>query len=274
MTGLTVPLVIIYFLLNMVLFLPLSDNRGRGKAVPVVTLTLIGINVGIHVVREFVWPAQIGSLTTDALSLHLTLVPAGVMDGTTNGALTMITSTFLHADWLHLAGNMFFLLFFGRKVEDLLGHTKLLLLYFVCIFTSGLGSIVGEIALPLWKGMLPNLGASGAIMGVVGAYLFLYSGEKIRTVVMPGGIPFIFFFPRVSAGFFIGYQIASDVLNGLLIEQFQKSGLNFSSINSFAHLSGLVGGMIAIYLFLPHEMLHFRYQPKPAKRKLNLDEPS
>ncbi len=204
-------------------------------------------------------------MTNDVL-FNLYLIPAGIMNGATNGALTMVTSAFLHGSVLHLAGNMFFLLFFGRKVEDLLGHTRFLLLYFVCVFVSGIGSVVGQIALPLWKGVVPNLGASGAIMGVVGAYLFLYSGEKIRTVIMPYGIP-IPFFPRVSAGFFIGYLILSDVFNALLIEQFQKLGQQFSFVNSYAHLSGLVGGMIAIYLFLPDELLHYRYQPTAKPRR-------
>ena len=266
------PLLVIYLLLNMILFLPLSDGRARGRRIPIVTLALIGANTGVYIVQTVVWPAQLGADTADVVLHNLKLIPAGVMTGVTNGALTMITSAFLHGSVLHLGGNMFMLLFFGRKVEDLLGRTRFLLLYFVCVFTSGIGSVVGEIALPLWKGIIPNLGASGAIMGVVGAYLFLYSGEKIRTVILifiplrSFDIP-IPIFPRVSAGFFIGYQIIGDVVNGLLIEQFQKLGQNFSLVNSYAHLSGLVGGLIAIYLFLPRELLHYRYQPAPKVRR-------
>jgi membrane associated rhomboid family serine protease len=255
------PLIVIYFCLNMILFLPLRDSRTRGQRRPIVTLTLIGVNVGVYIAQAAVWPLQLGDAGLTHVLYGLMLIPAQVMSGATNGAVTMITSAFLHGGVLHLAGNMFFLLFFGRKVEDVLGHTKFLLFYFVCVFVSGIGSVVGEVALPIWQGVIPNLGASGAIMGVVGAYLFLFSGEKIRTLVLLGGILPVPVFPRVTAGFFIGYQIAGDVINGLLIEQFQKLGRNFSSVNSFAHLSGLVGGLIAIYLFLPHEMLHYRYQP-------------
>ena len=262
------PLVVIYILLNMVLFLPLHDGRPRGRSIPIVTLALIGVNVGVFVTHSLIWPGQLGEAKTEEVLLALYLIPAGVMNGATNGALTMITSAFLHGSVLHLASNMFFLLFFGRKVEDALGRTRFLLLYFVCVFVSGIGSVVGEIALPLWKGVIPNLGASGAVMGVVGAYLFLFSEEKIRTVILPAGLP-IPSFPRVSAGFFVGSLILSDVFNGLLIEQFQKLGRNFSSVNSFAHLSGLVGGLIAIYLFLPHDMLHYRYQPTTRPRRLD-----
>ncbi|HZY41833.1 MAG TPA: rhomboid family intramembrane serine protease [Anaerolineae bacterium] len=261
------PLLVIYFFLNMILFLPLRDSRTRGQRLPIITLALIGVNVGVYVVQAVVWPMQLGDAGTNNVVYGLMLIPARVMSGATNGAVTMITSAFLHGGWLHLAGNMFFLLFFGRKVEDGLGRTKFLLLYFVCIFTSGIGSVVGEVALPVWKGVIPNLGASGAIMGVVGAYLFLFSEEKIHTVVLLGGLLPVPFFPRVTAGFFIGYQIVGDVVNGLLIEQFQKLGRNFSSVNSFAHLSGLVGGLIAIYLFLPREMLHYRYKPTTRPRR-------
>jgi membrane associated rhomboid family serine protease len=260
------PLLVIYFFLNMILFLPLRDSRGRNQRAPIITLALIGINVGVYVAQAVIWPMQLGDAGTTDVMYGLMLIPARVMTGTANGAVTMITSAFLHGSVLHLAGNMFFLLFFGRKVEDVLGRTRFLLLYFVCVFVSGIGSVVGEIALPLWKGVIPNLGASGAIMGVVGAYLFLYSEEKIRTLILLGGLLPVPYFPRVTAGFFIGYQIIGDVVNGLLIEQFQKLGRNFSSVNSFAHLSGLVGGLMAIYLFLPRELLHYRYQPAPRSR--------
>lgn len=266
MNTLLYPLIIIYFLLNMIVFLPLRDSRTREQRLPIVTLTLIGVNVGIFVAQTMVWPMQLDDASLTRVMYGLTLIPAKVMSSAVNGAVTMITSAFLHGGPQHLAGNMFFLLFFGRKVEDVLGRTKFLLFYFVCVFVSGIGTVAGEIALPLWRGMIPNLGASGAVMGVTGAYLFLFSGEKIRTLPLLAGILPVPFLPRVTAGFLVGYQIVGDVANGLLIEQFQKLGYNFSFINSFAHLSGLVGGLIAIYLFLPHELLHYRYRPTTRPR--------
>ena len=83
------PLLVIYFLLNMIVFLPLSDGRGRNQHLPVVTLTLIGINLGVHVVMAVIYPAQLGDFTTDLLGLFMALLPAGVMNGMTNGAVTM-----------------------------------------------------------------------------------------------------------------------------------------------------------------------------------------
>src|SRR5512147_3241967 len=98
------PLVIIYFLLNLIIFLPLHDGRERGKRIPLVTLALIGVNVGVHVVMAVIYPRQIGEVQTEGVMRAFMLLPAGVMAGFTNGALTMITSAFLHADWMHLAG--------------------------------------------------------------------------------------------------------------------------------------------------------------------------
>ena len=126
------------------------------------------------------------------------LVPQAVVNGVGLPGWNMISAAFLHGSWSHLLGNMFFLMFFGRKVEDLLGPAKFLLLYFACIYLSHLASVIGEMALPVWQGAIPSLGASGAIMGVVGAYLFLYYEERIRTLPMIFGfIPFIFWWPRL-----------------------------------------------------------------------------
>ena len=116
------------------------------------------------------------------------------------------------------------------QAQDLLGPAKFLLLYFVCIYVSGLGSVIGETALPVWQGFIPGLGASGAIMGVVGAYLFLFYEERIRTlpIIFFGvPIPFIFYLPRFPVWVFILYTIIKDVLNGWLID---LSGHNYSTI--------------------------------------------
>ncbi len=261
MTTLLTPLIILHQILSSILLLPLKDSRSN-KSFPLMTLILVGVNVGVHVYVTYLLPTQVSTTQADVFVINLTLIPALVMNGGGHGALSMITAGFLHADWLHLGGNMFFLLFFGRKVEDLLGPIKFGLLYFICLFVSGIGSVVGEVTLPLTKGILPNLGASGAIMGVVGAYLFLYHGERIRTLLLVFGLLPIPFLPRVRVWVFIAYQIVLDVLNGLIEEQAQQFGYLYSFVNSFAHLSGIVAGMICIYLFLPSEMLHYRYRPE------------
>lgn len=255
------PFVTLQFFLSLVLLLPISDSR-RQQRLPIVTLILIGLNTGVFIYGEYLLPRQVGYVNAYLWKRFQMLTPAFVMENFGLPGWTMISSAFLHGGWSHLLGNMFFLFFFGRKVEDLLGPAKFLLLYFVCIYLSNLGSVLAEIALPLWQGFVPNLGASGAIMGVVGAYLVLFYEERIRTLPMIFGfIPFIFWLPRLPVWVFILYTILKDVLNGWLEEQMQAAGNSYSFVNSFAHLGGIVGGMVCIYLFLPPAMLYFRRRP-------------
>jgi membrane associated rhomboid family serine protease len=253
-----IPFILIDLLLSLVLLLPISDSR-KQQRLPIMTLILVGINTGVFIYVEYVLPRQVDPVGARLFKYYQMMMPAMVMDGVGVPGWSMISAGFMHADWLHLLSNMFFLIFFGRKVEDLLGPGKFALLYFACLFISHIFSIIGEMALPLQHGLVFNLGASGAIMGVLGAYLFLFYEERIRTLPMIlGFIPFIFWRPRFPVWVFIFYTILKDVLNGWLTEQFQTVGVNYSSVNSFAHLGGMIGGMLCIYLFLPAAMLHFR----------------
>jgi membrane associated rhomboid family serine protease len=259
------PFVILDVILSLILLLPISDSR-RQQRLPIVTLILVGINTGVFIYFGYLLPRQVDEMSALLFTRFQMMTPAFVMEGVGVPAWSMISSAFMHGSWSHLLGNMFFLLFFGRRVEDLLGPAKFLLLYLVCVYVSGLGSVIGEVALPVWQGIVPNLGASGAIMGVVGAYLFLYYEERIRTLPMIFGvIPFIFYLPRFPVWVFILYTILRDVLNGWLEEQFQAAGSYYSFVNSFAHLSGIIAGMVCIYLFLPPAMLHFRRRPGPSR---------
>jgi membrane associated rhomboid family serine protease len=256
-----IPFILIDLLFSIVLFLPLKDDRPF-KSFPITTLILIGANTGIYIYMTYLLPRQIGD---DGAWLfirtQLLMVPALVSHGIGQPAFTMLSSAFMHASWDHLLGNMFFLWFFGRKVEDMLGSVKFALFYLVCVYVSNLGSVIGEIALPLEQGYIATLGASGAIMGVVGAYLFMYHGERIRTLPLLFGFIPIPFLPRVSASVFIFYTIIRDVLNGWLEQQMQTFGYHYSYINSFAHLSGVIAGLLGVLLFLPPDLLHYRYQP-------------
>ncbi len=273
-----IPFVFIDWLLSLVMLLPISDSR-KQQHFPIVTLILVGINIGAFIYMDYLLQLQISLEGARLFWRWQMLKPQWVVSGIGLPGWTMISSAFMHASWDHLLGNMFFLFFFGRKVEDLLGPAKFLLLYFACIYLSNLGSIVAEIALPVSQGALPGLGASGAIMGVMGAYLFLFYEERIRTLpiiwitisladswfTIP--LPIIFFMPRFPVWVFILYTIIKDVLNGWLEEQFQAAGTYYSFTNSFAHLSGMLGGMLCVYLFLPASMLHLRRKltpPSPA----------
>ena len=260
-----IPFILIDFLLSIVFFLPLKDDRGPFKSFPLMTLILIGLNSGIYISMTYILPRQIGDDAAQRfIRTQLLLVPANVLQGAGQPAFTMLASAFMHASWDHLLGNMFFLWFFGRKVEDLLGSVKFGLFYLVCIYISNLGSVIAEVALPVDQGLVASLGASGAIMGVVGAYLFMYHGERIRTLPLLFGFIPIPILPRVSASFFIFYTIFRDVLNGWLEQQFQTFGYHYSFVDSFAHLSGVIAGLLCVLLFLPAEILNYRYRPEAA----------
>lgn len=249
------------FLLSLVFLFPLKDDRGHYRTFPVMTLAVVLLNTIIHGLVYYVLPLGEDAWSEGGLMWQAMLVPADILEGAGLGALSMITAAFLHADWSHLIGNMFILWFFGRKLEDLLGPTKFGLFYLVCVLVSGTGSVVGRTALPLTQGMIPGLGASGAIMGVVAAYLFLYSEQRILTLILIGIIPIPL---RIPAWVFILYTVTRDILAGWLEQEFQEIGYLYSFVDSFAHLGGMIAGLICVYFFLPQELLSYRHRHDAA----------
>ncbi|HNT73377.1 MAG TPA: rhomboid family intramembrane serine protease [Anaerolineae bacterium] len=253
-------LLMLNFLLSFVFLLPLRDERGPGKRFPLMTWTLIAINIGIHIVFHLLLPPLVGEEMWKQFKWYLMEVPAAIREGVGLGALSMITSAFLHANWSHLLGNMFYLFFFGRKVEDLIGSWKFASFYLVCIFVSSLVSVMSELALPLTQGWIPSLGASGAIMGLLGAYMFLYSDQRIRTLVI------VFLLPipiKLPVWAFMLYMLVSDMSGALLEQELQALGLLYSQgVGFMAHLGGLFAGIVCAYLFLPGEVLSYRYRPR------------
>ncbi len=245
------------FLFSLVFLLPIQDRRGRYRSFPLMTLGLVLLNVVIHVSFYYLLPYWIGEDAWLALRMSLLLLPPAILEGTGLGALSMITSAFLHAGWAHLVGNMLFLWFFGRKLEDVLGPARFGLFYLVCAFVSGIVSVISGMALPI-TGTIPSLGASGAIMGVVAAYMFLYPDERIRTLVMLVIIP-IPFTLQVPAWVFILYNIAGNFVRGWLEQKAEAMGVIYSLVGSFAHLGGVMAGLTLLYFFLPAELVHYRY---------------
>jgi len=128
------------------------------------------------------------------------------------------------------------------------------------VFVSSIGSVLGRAALPLTGGM-PGLGASGAIMGVMAGYLFLYHEQPIRTWITLTILP-IPFTLRIPVWVFMLYTVSSDILRGLLQQQFEAYGYIYSFVDSFAHLGGFIAGITCIYFFLPRELLYYRYRPE------------
>lgn len=246
-------LIFLFFLLQIVTLIPIKDRRSRKRDFPWMTLTLVGLNVFIHVVVTLLIYRQPGS--TDEAFWNLLYpymeVPDLVMQRQGLGALSALSSGFLHGGWGHLLGNMFVLWFFGRKVEDATGPVRFGLFYLACLFAASLTSVLARYTLSAFNAQMPSLGASGAISGLMAAYLFLYSGEKVLTFIFPIPIPF-----WLPAWIFIVQKIMTDAVTGQLIQEISQRVANFSlGVNVFAHMGGTLGGLILIYFFLHPEVL-------------------
>jgi hypothetical protein len=140
---------------------------------------------------------------------------------------------------------MFILWFFGRKVEDATGPFRFALFYLLCLFTSGLLSVAARGLFSPAEAGIPGLGASGAIFGVMTAYLFLYHDERILTFILP--IPWPFWLP-------VWVYIVRDLLLNALVAELVQTGAVFVTVNIFAHLGGAAGGLFFIYFFLHPEV--------------------
>ena len=150
--------------------------------------------------------------------------------------LTILTAMFMHGGWIHLISNMLFLWIFGDNIEDRLGHLRYLFFYIMCGIAASLFHIFTNI-----NSQVPGLGASGAIAGVMGAYIFLFPKARIRTLV----VWFIFVqIVRVPAIIMLGYWIFIQVLSALA-ESGSRTG---GGIAWFAHIGGFVTGFFVIIM--------------------------
>jgi membrane associated rhomboid family serine protease len=162
----------------------------------------------------------------------------------------LLTSMFMHAGWLHVIGNMWFLWIFGDNIEDYLGHFKYLIFYLL----SGIGASVLHILLNAGSGV-PSIGASGAIAGVMGAYLILYPRARVLTLV-----PLIIFFTFwwLPAWIFLGYWFLIQFLSGAATSIAYTSQTG-GGIAFWAHVGGFAAGILMIKL-LPARTRRFSYR--------------
>jgi membrane associated rhomboid family serine protease len=235
-----------------VAFIPLSDNPGPRRRFPFVNYALILINIAVFI-YELTLPDQ-GDCFTKAYSL----IPSAVLNGhtvTLQGCsigepspvyITLITAMFLHAGLLHIGGNMLYLWIFGDNVEDRLGHLWYLVFYLAC----GLAANAAQIAATVYThGDLNvlNLGASGAIAGVLGAYLVFYPGSRVNTLIFIG----VFFtIARVSAFIVIGFWFLLQLVDAF-ISIGPSNGTSGGGVAYFAHVGGFVLGLLIALIVRP-----------------------
>jgi membrane associated rhomboid family serine protease len=153
--------------------------------------------------------------------------------------VTLFTSMFLHGGWMHLIGNMLFLWVFGRNLEDLIGGARFLIFYIVCGAVSGAVQVLANPSFPQ-----PTIGASGAIAGVMGAYLIKFPRSQIDTLVL-----LFVFFTRLAipAPFYLLFWFGMQFLNGF--ESIGERNYTGGGVAYFAHIGGFVAGILLIRLF-------------------------
>jgi membrane associated rhomboid family serine protease len=228
--------------------IPLRDDQPRFST-PYVTYFLIGLNLVV-----FLFEATLTPQNFKALLYQLGMVPAnitGFLTGATRiglmaAFLPTLTSMFLHGSWMHVIGNMWFLWIFGDNIEDHLGHFKYLLFYLL----SGLGAAFAQVILNPHS-IVPTVGASGAIAGVLGAYFLLYPRAKVL-IWFP--ILFLFYLPAwVTLGYWFAMQFVSGAATSIASYSDTRGGVAF-----WAHVGGFVAGIILIKL-IPERPRRYRY---------------
>ena len=208
--------------------LPIRDYNPTRRP-SLLTWGLIVINFGVYF-----YLAQNPVMDENAIARY-SVIPADITAGRHLG--TLITSMFLHANLLHVAGNMLFLWIFGNNVEDRLGEVKFVIIY----FASGIaGSLLQVFITP--NSTIPMLGASGAISGILAAYVLYFPRARVLTFVVP------FFVFTLPAFLFIGYWIGLQALNAFLNLGAVGGGVAF-----FAHVGGFATGLTLAILLRPRE---------------------
>ena len=207
--------------------IPLRARLAR-QNVPVMTLFIIGLNV-FFFLNEMSRPLD----ARDQFIEHYALIPDQLR------LSTFITSMFLHGGWLHLIGNMWFLWVFGSHIEDAMGPAKFAVFYLI----SGIASAAVQFGTNLGS-PIPTIGASGAIAGVMGAFLILYPRVRVVTLI------FIVIFVTtvdIPAAFMLLYWFAIQLLSGISMV---SSVTQAQGIAWFAHVGGFVTGLLLIRVFL------------------------
>ena len=230
--------------------IPLHDDNPT-ELFPFVTIAIIVICS-----LAFFWELSLDPRSQDLVTVSLGVIPATLVGGKSLPPdlailppfLTVFTSMFLHGGWLHILGNMLFLWIFGNNVEDAMGHRRFIVFYFLC----GIAAAITQSLLNP-ESTVPMIGASGAIAGVLGAYLLLHPRARIL-VVLPLFI--IFFTVRLPALVVLGFWFIGQAVSTLLANS-ESSGVAFG-----AHVGGFLAGVVLIPLFKRKGVQLFSQAPR------------
>ena len=205
--------------------IPLGDASRRPVRMPVVTGVIIFVNVCVFLLE----------LTRgEAFVTQWSVVPAQIMSG--HGWITILTAMFMHGSWSHIIGNVIFLWAFGPEIEDAMGRGRYIAFYLIGGLIAMLAQVVAD---P--HSTVPNLGASGAIAAVMGAFIVTYPRDRIKSVL------FIFIFFKVTfipAALLIGFWFLTQLVHAGSVAQVQTGGVAY-----LAHVGGFIFGAIAARWF-------------------------
>lgn len=205
--------------------MPIGDDNSGRRLTPIVTYALIVVNVLV-----FLLELSGG----DAFIQRWAFVPTRFLANPIGDFPTLFTSMFMHAGWVHLLGNMLYLWIFGDNVEDRFGHGLFTVFYILC----GLGATFAQLAVSQGSS-IPNLGASGAIAGVLGAYIMMFPRGSVNVLV--GRVV-----TRMSALIVIGFWIVLQIFSG--IGTFTASSQAEGGVAYMAHIGGFFAGVILTFL--------------------------
>lgn len=211
--------------------IPLRDAN-PSRRTPVVTITLIGINVLVYLYQ---WTLA-GNEQLLPFFDTWAIIPAQLTTNFLPESFTLLSAMFLHGSWLHLGGNMLYLWIFGDNIEDRLGPARYVIFYLL----GGLAATAAQVLIDP-DSPIPNVGASGAIAGVLGGYLVLYPRARVTTLVFR-------FITQVPAYIVLGFWFVLQLFEGvgsLAAVSTQSGGVAF-----FAHVGGFVAGALLIKPFL------------------------
>lgn len=214
--------------------LPLQDINPRRRT-PVLTYLLIAINVIV-----FLWELTLPEAQLQQAFVDLSIVPANVTANPFSAETVMdfLRSMFLHGGWDHILGNMLYLYLFGDNIEDRLGEILYLVLYFVSGFIAGIAQVMLD---P--NSTIPLIGASGAIAGVLGAYLVMFPGVKVRGIIPLGRISSMQEWPAVVV---LGMWFVLQLING--VGSLGANSAYGGGVAFFAHVGGFIAGAVIAFI--------------------------
>jgi len=205
--------------------IPLSDASRRPARIPIVTVFIILVNVVVFV-REL--------MNGEAFVTQWSAIPAQITSG--HHWITILTAMFMHGSWSHIIGNMIFLWAFAPEIEDAMGRLRYLMFYLL----GGVAAMIAQVAFDP-NSTVPNLGASGAIAAVMGAFLVTYPRDQIKSAL------FIFVFARITfipAALLIGLWFVSQLFHAGTVAHTQTGGVAY-----LAHVGGFVFGAVTARFF-------------------------